>query len=68
MVNWRMHNGAVRRLDEIRYIPNFGWNLNSLSRLESSNYRWIASDGILKVIHDDRIILEEKKRMREHYY
>ena len=32
------------------------------------SYRIVAGEGILKVLHDDRIILEEKKRMRGHYY
>ena len=28
----------------------------------------VADGGILKVLHGDRIILEEKKRMRRYYY
>ena len=28
----------------------------------------VARGGILKVLHDDRVILEGKKRIREHYY
>ena len=27
MVSWRTHDGAVRRLEEVRYIPDFRQNL-----------------------------------------
>ena len=31
-------------------------------------YRTVAGREILKVLHDNKIILEEKKKMRRHYY
>ena len=68
MVSWRTHDGVVRRLGEVRYIPDFRWNLISLSRLDSRGYRMVAGEEILKVLHGDRIILKEKKRMRGYYY
>ena len=67
-ISWRTHDGAVRRLGEIRYIPNFRQNLISLSRLDSKGYRTIAGGGILKVLRSDRVILEGKKMTRGHYY
>ena len=60
MVSWRIYDGAVRRLGEIRYILDFRQNLISLSRLDSSNYRWRANDGILKVLRGSRIVLKGK--------
>ena len=36
-------------------------NLISISRLDSSCYRWKVDNGILKVMHDNRIVLKEKK-------
>ena len=68
MVSWRTHDGTVRRLGEVRYIFNFRWNLISLSRLNSRGYKMVVGGEILKVLYGDRIILEEKKRMRGHYY
>ena len=66
MVSWRTHDGVVRRLGEARYISNFRWNLISLSRLDSNNYRWVADDEILKTIRGSRIIIKGRK-YREHY-
>ena len=67
-VNWRTHDNAVRRLGEVRYIPNFRWNLISHSRLDSRGYRTVAGRGILRVLCADRIMLEGKKGSRGHYY
>ena len=67
-VSWRTHDGAVRRLGEVRYIPDFKQNLISLSRLDSRGYRTVAGGGILKVLCGNRIVLEEKKGSRGHYY
>ena len=67
-VSWRTHDGIVRRLREIRYIYDFRRNLILLSRLDSRGYKMVTDGEILKILHDDRIILEEKKRTRKYYY
>ena len=67
-VSWRTHDGAVRRLGEVRYIPDFRRNLISLSRLDSRGYRTVAGGGILRVLRGDRIVREGKKGSRGHYY
>ena len=67
-VSWRIHDGAVRRLGEVRYIPNFRQNFISLSRLDSRGYRTVAGGGILRVLRDDRIVLEGKKESRGQDY
>ena len=67
-VSWRTHDGAVRRLEEVRYISDFRRNLISLSRLDSKDYRTVVGGGILKVLHGDRIVLEGKKGKRRNYY
>ena len=54
MVSWRTHDGAVRRLGEVRYISDFRWNLISFSRLDSRDYKMIAGGGILRVLRGDR--------------
>ena len=55
-------------MEKVRYIPNFRWNLISLSRLDSNGYRWIAGDGILIVMSGNRMILKEKKKTKGYYY
>ena len=39
MVSVETHDGAVRKLGEVRYISSFKRNLIFLSRLDSSSYR-----------------------------
>ena len=51
----------MRKLNEVRYISSFRSNLISLSRLDSSGYRWRADDEILKVMHGSRILMKKKK-------
>lgn len=36
-------------------------NLISLNGLDSNSYRWKAGDGILKVTHNNRVVLYGKK-------
>ena len=67
-VSWRTHDGAVRRLREVRYISDFRQNLISLSRLDSRGYKMVADGEILRVLRGDRIVLEGKKGRRGHYY
>ena len=61
-----MHNGAVKKLDEVRYISSFRNNLISLSRLDSNNNGWRVDDEILKVIHGSKVMM--KGRKYEGYY
>ena len=59
-VSLQTHDGAVRKLDEVRYILSIRHNLISLSRLNSSSYTWRAEDGILKVLRGSRIVMKGK--------
>lgn len=62
IVSLKLHDGISKKLDEIQYIPSFSKNQISLSKLDSSGYTWRADDDeILKVIHESRVILQEKK-------
>ena len=49
-------------------MSDFRRNLILLSRLNLKSYKIVAGGGILKVLHGDRVILEENKRMRRHNY
>ena len=49
-VHLRMHNGNMRKLSSVRYIPKIMRNLISLRRLEKIGYTMmIQSDRVLKV-------------------
>ena len=54
-ISMKEHDGTVKNLDEVWYIPSFRRNLISLSRLNLIDYRWRADGEILKVLHDVRL-------------
>ena len=56
MVSWKTHDSVVRRLGEVRYILDFRRNLISLSKLNLNGYRWVAGNGILKIMRGNRMI------------
>ena len=61
MVSMKLHDGIVKKLHEVRYIPSFKKNLISLSRLDSTSFRWKANGEILKVMHGSRMVLRGRK-------
>ena len=48
-VKIKMHNGCVRTLSDLRYVPTLERNLISLDRLEALAYGYSASDGVMQV-------------------
>ena len=66
-VSLEVHDGTVKKLGEVRCIPNFSRNLISLNKLDSNGYTWRAGDGVLKVLHDSRVVVQGKKR-EGHYF
>lgn len=65
-INLQIHDGAVKKLGDIQYIPNFRSNLILLCRLNLRNYRWGANDGVLIVLYGSRVVLKRKK-CKGHY-
>ena len=61
MVSMKLHDGTVKKLDEIRYILSFKKNLILLSGLNSTGFRWKAGGRILKVMHDSRVVIRGRK-------
>ena len=51
-IQWRNHDGSIRVLTNVRYVPKLKKNLISLGALESKGLVAIIRDGVLNVISD----------------
>uniref|UniRef100_A0A5B7BZJ7 Putative copia LTR rider n=1 Tax=Davidia involucrata TaxID=16924 RepID=A0A5B7BZJ7_DAVIN len=49
-IRLKMHNGSIKVLEEVRYVPDLKKNLISLGVLDSKGYRIIMEGGVLKVV------------------
>lgn len=57
-VSLKTNDGTVKKFCEIRCLLSFHRNLVSLSKFDSNDCMLRASNRILKVMHDSRIILQ----------
>ena len=57
-----MHDGVVRTLREVRYVPDFKNNLISLGALDSSGHKIVIEGGVLKVLSGALVIMKGKKK------
>lgn len=56
-IHLKMHNGAVKTLTEVRYVPDLKKNLLSLEVLESSGYKISMHGGVLRAIRGALVVL-----------
>nr|TKS07772.1 hypothetical protein D5086_0000109800 [Populus alba] len=60
-IHLKMHNGVVKTLTEVRYVPDMKKNLFSLGVLESNGYKVIMYGGVLRAICGALIILRDTR-------
>jgi len=56
-IHLKMHNGVVKTLTEVRYVPDLKKNLFLLGVLESSGYKIIMHGGVLREIRGALVVL-----------
>jgi hypothetical protein len=56
--NIQIHDGSIKELIDVYFIPKLKRNLISLSTLEAMGFNFAAIDGVLKVSRGNRIILK----------
>lgn len=61
-INLRTHDGVIRTLTWVRYIPGLKRNLISLGTLESLGYRYSAEGGVLKVLQGALVIMKANRK------
>jgi hypothetical protein len=63
----QVHDGSIKKLIDVRFVPKLKRNLISLSTLEAMGFNFEAIDGVLKVSRGNRIILKGN-RLNNIYY
>jgi hypothetical protein len=63
----QVHDGSIKKLIDVRFVPKLKRNLISLSTLEAIGFNFAAIDGVLKVCRGNRIILKGN-RLNNLYY
>ncbi|KAI9180602.1 hypothetical protein LWI28_006414 [Acer negundo] len=57
-VRLKMHDGTIRRLTDVRYVPDLKKNLISLGVLDVSGYKVTMEGGVLKVVRDAFLVMK----------
>jgi hypothetical protein len=57
-VQFRMHDGMIRTLTDVRHVPTMSRNLISLNTLDLKGYKYSTLGGVLKVPKDSLIIMK----------
>ena len=66
-IKLRLHNGAIRMLTGVRFIPEIKRNLIYVGVLDASGYTCVLSDGIMNIVKDGKVIMLAERR-RSLYY
>ena len=64
----RNHDGSIRVLTDIQYVPKLKKNIISLGALESQGLVVIIRDGVLNVISGSLLVMKGIRRNNLHYY
>lgn len=59
----KIHDGSVKILSDVRYVPDLKRNLISLGVLELTSFSFKSEKGIMNIYKGDRIIM---KGFRDH--
>ena len=58
IVQIKIHDGVVRTLSKVRYIPNMTRNLISFGTLEANGCRYLVENGFLKVMRGATVLMK----------
>ena len=61
-IHLKMHDGAVRVLTDVRYVPNLKKNLISLGVLDSKDFKITMEGGVLKVVYGALVLMKGVRR------
>ena len=67
-IRLRYHDGLIRVLTNVRYVPKLKKNLISLRALESKGLVMIIRDGVLNVILDALLVMKDTRRNNLYYF
>ncbi|KAM1225757.1 hypothetical protein ACFX13_045186 [Malus domestica] len=58
----KMHDGTVRELSDVRYVPDMKKNLISLGALESKGLKITMEGGVLKAVYGALVVMKSTRR------
>ena len=67
-IRLRNHDGSIRVLTYVRYVPKLKKNLISLGALESKGFVMIIRDEVLNVSLDALLVMKGTRRNNLYYY
>ena len=67
-IRLRNHDGSIKVLTDVRYVPKLKKNLISWGALESKGLIVIIRDGVLNIISDALLVMKGIRRNSLYYY
>ena len=67
-IRLKNHDGSIRVLTNVQYVPKLKKNLISLGALESKGHIVIIRDGVLNVSSDALLVMKGTRRNNLYYY
>ena len=61
-IRLKMHDGTIRQLTDVRYVPDMKRNLISVGVFDSNGYKISIDDGILKIVRGALLALKARKK------
>ena len=61
-IRLKLHNGSIRVLTEVRYVPDLKKNLLSLETLDLKGFKITIQDGVLKVVLGALVVMKGIRR------
>ncbi|KAJ8750530.1 hypothetical protein K2173_015683 [Erythroxylum novogranatense] len=58
----KMHDGTIRELSDVRYVPDMKKNLISIGALESKGIKITIEDGVLKAVYGALVVMKGTRR------
>ena len=66
-VKVKMYDGSIQTIQEVRHVAGLKKNLLSLGQLDSSGYKFVGGDGVLKILKGALVIMKAEKIGRNLY-
>ena len=67
-IRLKNHDGSIRILTDVRYVPSLTKNLISVGTLESKGFTVMAKDGVMKVISGALVVMKGIRKNNNLYY
>ena len=64
----KLHNGIVKTLVDVKFVPTAKANIISLGELASRGYKYVGDEDFCKVFRGDSLVLQGRKKWKNIYY